>query len=158
MITLGKSKWERFKNITVLVLMLIALAIWAISYIDGFGLNKLGEESKGHIAKYIAASAEKNIDCSWAGFGKLHKTGVTQVYVLCSPKEKIPVEINSEEELHSAISEYVVSPGISRLPMDEKLSVVSIMQLDENTVTCTNIIKQKIVGQWIDSYENYCLP
>ena len=157
-LTLGKTKWQRFESITLLVVIFLGLAGYGIFKFIASGVTTSGEDTKKYVESYIAASLEKEIECRWAGYAQSRKTDLKQVFVQCRPLNNIPVEINNEEQLHKAIDEFVVSPAINALPLDEDLSIVTIMQIDKTTVTCNDVRKGKLISQWMDTYENYCWP
>ena len=157
-LTLGKTKYQKFERIAVMALIFIALAVYAFFKLVESGAVTPGEETKKYVADYIKASSLHKVTCSWSGYVKHKDTGLQQIFVACVPQEKLPAEVKSESDLHKAIDQYVISPAIDALPMDNNLSIVAITRIDQSTVICTDIIKRKIARQWADSYDNYCWP
>lgn len=157
-LTLGNTKYQKFESIVVIAIVIIGLAVYGFFKLWDSGVISPGEETKKYVADYIKASSLQKVNCSWTGYSRHLGTGNLQVFVACAPQDKIPVEINNESDLQKAIAQYVISPAMETLPMDDNLSIVEITQINENTVICSNIIKRKIVQQWADSYDNYCMP
>ncbi|MGB0204978.1 MAG: hypothetical protein ACPF9K_07995 [Neptuniibacter sp.] len=151
---LGRTKYQKFESIVVLFIIIVALAIYGLfKFID-----LSGQDTKAIVSSYISESSGKNIDCNWSGYVEHKKTDLLQVFVNCNTRNQIPSEINSKSDLFNAIDQYVVSPAIQSLPLENNLSVVLITQIDEQTVVCTDVRKHKVTNQWLDSYENYCWP
>jgi hypothetical protein len=110
------------------------------------------------INDFIVLSAKNNVECRWAGFFNHRKTGKTTVQSACMPLMELPEKVNSKEELLASINKYVITPSISALPVDKKISTLVTVHIEENVVTCSEISNGKIIKSWYDSYENYCLP
>lgn len=112
---------------------------------------------KNIVNKFITDAAQHQVDCHWAGYFLNKKTNHKRVFAACSLQKGFPEKVNNKEELLKAINKYIVSPSMGALPKDKSISTVVIVQVKENVVLCTEVTQGKIIKEWFDSYENYCV-
>ncbi|WP_444916849.1 hypothetical protein [Microbulbifer sp. JMSA003] len=154
-VSMGKTKWQKFENYALLIILVLVGLGYAASKIPSLFSP---DERQVAVSGYITNAQQKGISCSYSGFVFDRKSEVERTFLTCNPNSVIPGEVNSKEELFSSIGEHVITPAIEYLPKNEMGFVIAITQIDQNMVVCTNVERQEITQQWLDSYDNYCMP
>ena len=131
----------------ILAGLVIRLVVWP--------LVSTAENGKALTQEFIASSKHQ---CHWAGYLRLTKLDRTEVYVACTPNRDFPHTFATKDDFVAAVESQIVKPGIDTLSSDAKVSVVTIVQVSESMVLCTEVVEKRIRRSWVDTYDNYCAP
>ena len=138
---------------------LIALSIISAIGLSWFIKPLFGRNGKKDVAPIVSKAEKMGFPCEWVGFVKSRKTGIFQIYLACDVSNLLQgTNAKNQDELMSEIESKVISGLIPEVPVEEKLSIAFISQVDVNAVLCTDVRNKKIHRSWYDSYDNYCMP